>query len=96
MLGGGGTDLTRVHAITQVTFETLDAVDTEMERLLNDAYGAVQEMLARNRAAFDALIEQLCGREDNTLFGDDVREIVEQHGCREDLDRRNLERAAFL
>ena len=126
-----------------MSFETLDAVDVEMERLLNTAYADVLELLQRNRAAYDELIEALTTGPGNTLSGEQVRcgrllmhacmhaagscqdscvqpgcsvivgrwqlqhcdvgglllqvrAIVEEHGCRADLDRRALERAAFL
>ena len=43
----------------QVTFDSLDAADKEMEALLNGAYKQVRNMLSRNRAALDALIAAL-------------------------------------
>ena len=56
----------------QVSFETLDAVDVEMERLLNTAYADVLELLQRNRAAYDKLIEALTTGPGNTLSGEQV------------------------
>ncbi|CAL8467515.1 g7053 [Coccomyxa elongata] len=76
--------------------DTLRAVDVEMDRLLNETYADVKAMLERNRDAYNALIHALTTGDDQTLSGEQVREIVEQHGCKEDLDRRTLERAAFL
>lgn len=67
-----------------------------MERLLNQSYAAVKAMLQRNRGCYDELIRSLMAGSDQTLSGEQVRAIVERHACREDLDRRNLERAAFL
>ena len=80
----------------QHSYDTLKAVDDEMERLLNETYASVKAMLKRNRACYDALIGALMGSSEQTLSGEEVRVIVEQHACREDLDRRHLERAAFL
>ena len=40
------------------------------------------------------LIEALLDK--NTMGGDDVRQIVEQHAARVDLERRSAEKAAFL
>ena len=40
------------------------------------------------------LIEALL--DTNTMGGDDVRRIVEQHAARVDLDRRAAEKAAFM
>lgn len=82
--------------VAQTSYDTLRAVDVEMERLLNLAYADVKAMLERNMEAFEALIAALSTGEDQTLSGEQVREIVERHGCKEDLDRRHLERAAFL
>jgi ATP-dependent Zn protease len=56
----------------QVSYETLEAVDIEMERLLNTAYTDVLALLQRNRAAYDALIEALTSGPDNTLSGEQV------------------------
>ena len=53
-------------------------------------------MLRRNRACYDALISALMDSSEQALSGEEVRAIMEQHACREDLDRRTLERAAFL
>lgn len=81
----------------QVSYETLDSVDTEMEQLLNEAYQNVMAMLQRNMAAYEMIIDALMHQgQDQTLTGEQVREIVDAHGCKEDLDRRNVERAAFM
>lgn len=80
----------------QHSYETLKAVDVEMERLLNDTYSSVKDILQRNRACYDELIRSLTEGHDQTLSGEQVRQIVDQHACKEDLDRRSLERAAFL
>lgn len=80
----------------QMSYDTLHAVDVEMGRLLNDTYGEVKAMLERNMEAYNALIQSLTTGDDQTLSGEQVRELVEQHACKEDLDRRTLERAAFL
>ena len=80
----------------QHSYDTLKAVDDEMERLLNETYAAVKAMLRRNRACYDALMGALRDSPEQTLDGEEVRAIVEQHACREDLNRRHLERAAFL
>ncbi len=82
--------------VLQTSYDTLRAVDVEMERLLNQAYADVKAMLERNMEAYEALIAALSTVKDQTLSGEQVREIVERHGCKEDLDRRHLERAAFL
>ena len=80
----------------QHSYDTLKAVDDEMERLLNETYASVEAMLQRNRACYDKLISSLMGSSEQTLSGEEVRAIVDQHACREDLDRRTLESAAFL
>ena len=80
----------------QHSYETLKVVDDEMERLLNQSYSAVKAMLHRNRGCYDELIRSLMAASDQTLSGEQVRAIVDRHACREDLDRRNLERSAFL
>ncbi len=54
------------------------------------------EVTCAVRAAYDALVERLCEPGGGSLSGEQVRALVEELGCREDLDRRNLERAAFL
>lgn len=83
-------------SVLQHSYDTLKAVDDEMERLLNETYASVKSMLQRNRACYYELISSLMSSGEQTLSGEEVRAIVEQHACREDLDRRNLERAAFL
>ena len=66
----------------QHSYDTLKAVDDEMERLLNETYASVKAMLKRNRACYDALISALMGSSEQTLSGKEVRAIVEQHACR--------------
>ena len=82
--------------LVQHTYETLKAVDDEMERLLNTTYSSVKAMLERNKACYDELMSSLTAKSDQTLTGEEVRVIVDQHACQEDLDRRSLERSAFL
>jgi ATP-dependent Zn protease len=79
-----------------VSYNTLKTVDLEMERLLNNAYQDVLALLERNMQAYEKLIEALCQGDDQTLTGEQICEIVDRHACEEDLNRRNLERAAFL
>lgn len=85
-----------VLLVLQHTYKTLKSVDEEMERLLNETYASVSAMLQRNRACYDELMRALMEAKDQTLDGEEVRAIVDQHACKEDLDRRNLERAVFL
>ncbi len=82
--------------VMQHSYETLRVVDEEMERLLNQSYADVKAMLQRNRGCYDELIRSLMADSEQTLSGEQVRVIVDQHACREDVDRRNLERSAFL
>ena len=80
----------------QHSYETLKAVDGELERVLNDSYSNVKAMLQRSRACYDELIRSLMAHSEQTLSGEEVRALVDRHACSEDLDRRNLERSAFL
>ena len=66
----------------------------QMKRLLDESYITAKRMLERNRKALDVLIDELM--EHDTLTGDRVRHIIEQHGCKEDLDKRAREKAVFL
>lgn len=77
-----------------VTPDMHETVDLEMEGLLNGNYQLVKDMLNRNRAALDALVDALLER--NTISGEVVREIVEQHASKLDLDRRKAEAALFI
>ena len=88
--------MTLGFCVMQHSYETLRVVDEEMERLLNQSYADVKAMLQRNRGCYDELIRSLMADSEQTLSGEQVRVIVDQHACREDLDRRNLERSAFL
>ena len=66
----------------QVSYETLEAVDVEMERLLNTAYADVLALLQRNRGAYDALTEALTTGPDNTLSGEQVAaQELPYHAC---------------
>lgn len=62
--------------------------------MLNDSYARAKEVLQRNRAALDALIEALLER--NTMRGDEVRAVVEPLAAREDIDSRDRQRAEFM
>lgn len=70
------------------------AADAEMESVLNAAYAGVRDLLARNRAALDALVEALLARD--TLTGEEVRGLVVAHGAEADLRRREAEAAVFM
>lgn len=63
------------HAGLQTSYDTLRAVDVEMDRLLNETYADVKAMLERNRDAYDALIHALTTGDDQTLSGEQVRPL---------------------
>ncbi|GLI63674.1 hypothetical protein VaNZ11_006712 [Volvox africanus] len=65
--------------------EAID-MDMEVEARLNGSYREVLSMLQRNRAALDALIEQLLAKE--KLSGEEVVEVVEKLGHPKDLEHR--------
>ncbi|KAL6745810.1 hypothetical protein V8C86DRAFT_1657986 [Haematococcus lacustris] len=70
-------------------------VDMEMHALLNDSYSAVKNMVERNRACLDRLAELL--NERTRVEGDEIRAVVEQLGCKEDLVvREEAKQFAFL
>jgi uncharacterized coiled-coil protein SlyX len=74
--------------------EVAAAADERLQALLNAAYADTQALLARNRAALDALVEALLARD--SLDGAEVRAIVEAHGDAGDLRRRADQKATFL
>ena len=93
---GGALRPDEILLVLQHTYKTLKSVDEEMERLLNETYASVSAMLQRNRACYDELMRAMMEHKDQTLSGEEVRAIVDQHACKEDLDRRKLEHAVFL
>jgi cell division protease FtsH len=74
--------------------EVQRGADERMGEVIAQAYAAARDMVRRNRAALDALVEALLERD--SLQGEEVRGLVEAHAAQEDLDRRAAERAAFL
>jgi cell division protease FtsH len=52
-------------------------VSSEVRRIVAEAYVRALEILNANRASLDALTTELLER--NTIEGDDVRRIVDQH-----------------
>ncbi|KAL4447504.1 hypothetical protein ABPG75_004723 [Micractinium tetrahymenae] len=84
-----------MQAVTRfVPSELHSEADREMEALLAEAYATVKQLLVRNCAALDSLMAALL--EKNTLGGEEVQALVEQHAAAEDLQRRDAEQAAFL
>lgn len=90
-----------------MTPDTAYAVDQEMEAVMAKAYADAQGLLQRNRAALDEIIRRLTVPESpeaqgavpfngNTLDGDTVRAIVQEYGDKQDLAKRDAERAVFL
>lgn len=77
-----------------VSPELQDEANQRMKRILEDSYSQAKAMLARNRPALDALIDELM--QHDTLPGDRVREIVEQHANASDLKIRQENKNAFL
>lgn len=77
-----------------VSPELQDEANMRMKSMLEDSYSQAKEMLARNRQALDALIEELM--QNDTITGHRVREIVEQYANEEDLKIRQENRDVFL
>jgi cell division protease FtsH len=79
-------DRTIVIADEHMTEDENVDIDMELEALLNGSYAVARELVARNRAAVDALAQEL--RERDELEGPEIRAIVEAHADKEDLRRR--------
>lgn len=74
--------------------EVQRGADERMGEVLAQGYAAARDMVRRNRAALDALVEALLARD--SLEGGEVRAVVEAHAAQADLERRAAERAAIL
>ena len=79
----------------QMSYETHVAAEEEMQRMLNEAYSEVQGMLARNRAALDALIEALIQSPEQNITGPEVRDIIRQRGHPADVQHKEANTTAF-
>lgn len=79
----------------QVTYDTHLSVDIHMQGMLDEAYCLVKEMLERNRAALDMLIQSLIQATEQQLDGSEVRDIIEKHGNSEDLQLREQNQTVF-
>jgi len=91
---GRFTTYTITHDNNQTRSEWVDT-DLEMEALLNDSYARVKEMLARNRAALDVLVDSLVAQE--RMEGSQVAEIVEKHCVAQDIEaRKEAQQVALL
>lgn len=56
---------------------------------------ALLRQTLRTKTCYDEQISSLMGTNDQNFTGEQVRAIVDQHVCKEDLHRGNLERSAF-
>lgn len=79
----------------QVTYDTHLSVDIHMQGMLDEAYCLVKEMLERNRAALDMLIQSLIQATEQQLDGSEVRDIIEKNGNSEDLQLREQNQTVF-
>ena len=82
--------------------------DNEMQQLLNGTYENVKELLQRNKAALDQIVNQLATTppnpdgspetqfSGNSLTGIELNEIVVAFADKTDLARRDIEKAAFM
>ncbi|KAK9823015.1 hypothetical protein WJX81_007049 [Elliptochloris bilobata] len=91
----GGRTLLQVFP-RRYTNEMQYGANVEMERLLNEAAGNVRALLQRNRAALDVIVSTLTVKGAGSLSGDEVRAIVREHGCPEDLRWLQEEAASFM
>jgi cell division protease FtsH len=57
--------------------ETLQEIDREVRRIVDEEHGRVQELLTRERKALDEVAERLLEKE--VIEGDELVEIFEQH-----------------
>jgi len=73
----------------RVSGYTHEVVEGEMYSMLNDGFAKVKDMLARNRTAFDKLVQMLLEKEE--ISGDEVRDVLEELGDAGDLEWRNKE-----
>lgn len=79
----------------QVTYDTHLSADLHMQVMLIEAYAVVKELLERNRAALDLLIEGLIQATDQQLDGTEVRDIIEKNGNSGDLQYREQNQTVF-
>lgn len=69
-------------------------LDDAMEEKLNGTYQEAKTMLQRNRKALDEMVLALLKK--NILDGSEVREIIKDHACPDDLFKYEQEKTPFL
>ncbi|KAL3160769.1 hypothetical protein ABBQ38_009182 [Trebouxia sp. C0009 RCD-2024] len=90
----GGKSLKQI-VTNRVTYDTHLSADLHMQVMLIEAYAVVKELLERNRAALDLLIEGLIQATDQQLDGTEVRDIIEKNGNSGDLQYREQNQTVF-
>ncbi len=63
-----------------------DEANKRMKAMLEAAYQNTKTLLARNRKALDALVDRLMA--EDTLYGDEIRSLVEANASSDDLETR--------
>lgn len=63
-----------------------DEANKRMKAMLEAAYQETKTLLARNRKALDALVDRLMA--EDTLYGDEIRSLVEANASSDDLETR--------
>ncbi|CAG9461273.1 unnamed protein product [Pedinophyceae sp. YPF-701] len=82
--GVGGAKKTFQVVPDTVSGSTHAGCDEQMTALLSEAYDDARAMLVRNRAALEALVDELLEKE--SLTGEQVRDLVSRLGDKRDLE----------